>query len=205
MTMNIIEERTLALAGLLQACKQVQSLARTGEVDRADFDSSLQSILILDAVSTAAVYGGVDGVGSGLKMLAEGILRSPQGMDVEVLRYAMSLMHLQNQLFLDEQQSSDFGRAVDRLSSYSQDELIGACSEVYQAHISAMRPQIIVQGEQDYLQNADVPPQIRSLLLAGIRSAVLWQQKGGSRFKLLWQRTRMQNAARDLAQQATVH
>ena len=60
-----------------------------------------------------------------------------------------------------------------------------------------MRPQIIVQGEEDYLQRPEIPPQIRGLLLAALRSAVLWQQKGGNRFKVLWERTRMQNAAKD--------
>ncbi|MFT5655266.1 MAG: CII-binding regulator of phage lambda lysogenization HflD [Arenicella sp.] len=44
---------------------------------------------------------------------------------------------------------------------------------------------------------------MRAMLLAGIRSAVLWQQKDGGKFKLIWQRTRMQNAARDLLHQVT--
>ena len=68
-----------------------------------------------------------------------------------------------------------------------------------------MRPQIIVQGEQDFLQQDDVPQRIRSLLLAAFRSAVLWQQKDGSRFKILWQRTRMQNAAAALLADLPVH
>lgn len=203
--MNLIEERTIALAGLLQACKLVQDLARTGQVDQADFDTSLQSILVLDAVNTPAVFGGVEGLRTGLGVLAQGVLRSPQGMDVEVLRYAMSLMHLQNQLFADDDKYTAFGQAIERLSSHAADELVDACSDVYQTHISNMRPQIIVQGEQDHLQDVDIPPKVRSLLLAGIRAAVLWQQKDGSKFKLLWQRTRMQNAAREFLARGTVH
>ena len=203
--MNLIEERTLALAGILQACKQVQNLARHGRVDQLDFEPSVKSILVLDAVSTAAVYGGVDGVRSGLAMIQGGILRSPQALDVEVLRYLMSILHLQSQLFNDQAKFTSFGQAVERLSAYSGEELIDACSEVYQQHISSMRPQIIVQGEENHLQRADVPPQVRSLLLAALRSAVLWQQKQGSRFKLLWQRTRMQNAATQLLRQGPTH
>lgn len=203
--MNLIEDRTIALAGLLQACKLVQTLARTGEVDKADFDASLQSILVLDAVSSPAVFGGVDGIRTGLSLVEQGVLRSPQGMDVEILRYAMSLMHLQNQLFSDQQKIAEFGQVVERLSSYASDDLVDACSDIYQRHISNMRPQIIVQGEQNHLQNPIVPPKVRSLLLAGIRAAVLWQQKEGSKFKLLWQRTRMQNAAREMLRQGVVH
>jgi len=68
-----------------------------------------------------------------------------------------------------------------------------------------MRPQIIVQGEQDYLQRDEVPERIRALLLAAFRSAVLWQQKDGSRFKILWQRTRMKNTAGALLKEMPIH
>jgi high frequency lysogenization protein len=203
--MNLIEERTIALAGLLQACKQVQRLAREGRIEPLDFEPSIKSVLVLDALNTPAVFGGIDGVRSGLALIEAGILRSPQPMDVEILRYAMSIMQLQSQLFRDEEKFSAFAQAVERLSSNSSEELVDACSDVYQKHISVMRPQIIVQGEQDYLQKADVPPKVRSLLLAATRAAVLWQQKDGSRFKLLWQRTRMQNAASDLLRQGPAH
>ena len=203
--MNLIEERTIGLAGILQACGQVQSLARTGEVDPEAAEASQQSILILDAVSTQAVFGGLRGVRSGLRLIADGIMTSPKSEMVEVLRYAMSLMHLQNQLFRDQQAYAEFGQAVERLSAVSTEELTAACSELYQKHISTMRPQIIVQGEQNHLQHLDIPPRVRTMLLAGIRAAVLWQQKGGSRFKLIWQRTRMQNAARGLLSQGVLH
>jgi high frequency lysogenization protein len=201
--MNLIEERTIALAGLLQACGQVQTIARTGAADKAVEAACLKSIMVLDAMNTPAVYGGIQGVRTGLKMIADGVMSSPQGDKVEVLRYAMSLIQLQNQLYHDQQAFTQFGQAVERLSAVSSDELTQACSDLYQKFISEMRPQIIVQGEQNFLQREDIPPKIRAMLLAGIRSAVLWQQKDGGKFKLIWQRTRMQNAARDLLRQVT--
>ena len=202
--MDLLEERTIALAGVLQACRQVQNLARSGEGDAFDINACLQSILVLDAVNTPSVYGGLAGVRSGLQMLESGIVNSTDGQDVEVLRYAVSILHLQAQLYRDTDKFNQFGTDVERLSGYSEDGLINACSDLYQKHISNMRPQIIVQGESDHLQNSEIPPQIRALLLAAIRSAVLWQQKDGGRFKLLWQRTRMQNAARRLIQDIPV-
>ena len=201
--MNLIEERTIALAGLLQACGQVQTIARTGAADQAVEDACLKSIMVLDAINTPAVYGGIQGVRTGLKMIADGVMSSPQGDKVEVLRYAMALLHLQNQLYRDSSAFNEFGQGVERLSAVSPDELTQACSDLYQKFISEMRPQIIVQGEQNFLQREDIPPKIRAMLLAGIRSAVLWQQKDGGKFKLIWQRTRMQNAARDLLRQVT--
>lgn len=196
--MNQLEERTIALAGILQSCAQVQALARTGEFNQAVVDSAIQSILILDAVNTPAVYGGLDGVRSGLEMIANGILDSPQMEDVELIRYAMSLLLLHNQLYRDDRAFGEFGVAVEQLSRHSGDELIFACSDLYQKFISDMRPQIIVQGEQGFLQRDDVPPKVRALLLAGLRSAVLWGQKGGNRFRLLWEKRKYRNVARQL-------
>lgn len=203
--MNIIEERTVALAGILQACEQVQALARTGKADEAARQASLKSILVLDAVNTPAVFGGVNGVHNGLRLLANGILVDPHGNDIEILRYTMSLLNLQSQLFKDSEKFSQFGSDVENLSGVESEQLTRACSDVYQRYISKLQPQIIVQGEEEYLQIPDVQEGVRSLLLAGIRAAVLWQQKGGGRFKLMWERTRMRNAATALMARTSVH
>lgn len=203
--MKLIEERTIALAGVLQACSQVQALARDGAQNDAVADASLKSILVLDAVNTPAVYGGIDGVRTGLLMLKDGVLNSTKANEVEVLRYTMSLLLLQNQLYRDTAKFTEFANQIERLSAVDADGYIGACSEVYQSNVSVMRPQIIVQGEQGFLERADIPPKIRALLLAGFRSAVLWQQKGGGKFKLVWQRTRMSNIAEQLLASAVNH
>ena len=195
--MNIIQERTIALAGVVQACAEVQSLARRGEGNKAVFETALQSVLVLDAVSTPSVYAGVGGVYPGLRVIANGVMSSANSEQVELFRYVMSILHLQSQLYRNENAFNEFAQNVERLSAISADDLPEACAEVYQQHISGLRPQIIVQGEEDFLQRVEVPIKIRSMLLAAFRSAVLWQQKGGNRFKVLWERTRMQNAATD--------
>lgn len=200
--MNAIEDRTIALAGVIQACQQVQSLARRGYAAPSEFESSLQSILVLDAMNSPAIFGGLIGVRNGLQTLGQGLLKSPQASDVELLRYVMAILNLQSQLYRDEQRFAAFANSVEQLSSFSREDLNEACSEVYQEFISPLRPQIIVQGEEEHLQKEDVPPQIRTMLLAAMRSAVLWQQKGGGKFRLLWEQTRMKHAAVNLASQS---
>lgn len=196
--MNLLEERTIAICGVLQACSQVQLLARKGRMEQTVFDTSLQSILVLDAVNTPAVYGGIRGVSRGLTEFSQGVMASAKMEHVELLRYVMSVLHLQSQLYRDRSSFNDFANEVERLSAVSSDDLIDACSDLYQKHISGLRPQIIVQGEQDFLQRDEIPAKIRAMLLAAFRSAVLWQQKGGSKFKIVWERTRMKNAAKSL-------
>ncbi len=203
--MSLLEERTIALAGVLQACSQVQTLARKGEFDTAVFDISIQSILVLDAVNTPAVYGGLGGVNPGLRMFSKGLMSSAKMEDVELLRYVMSILHLQTQLYRNRAAFTDFATEIERLSAVSNEGLVNACSDLYQNYISELRPQIIVQGEQDFLQREDVPAKIRAMLLAAFRSAVLWQQKGGSKFKVVWERTRMRNSAEILLSEGTPH
>ncbi|MBX2848090.1 MAG: lysogenization regulator HflD [Acidiferrobacterales bacterium] len=196
--MTPIEERTIALAGIFQACKQVQTLARHGRVDEPVFDACLKSILVLDAVNTPAVYSGLSGVSLGLKMLSNGIMSSAKMEDVELFRYVMSILHLQSQLYADKKAFSVFTRDVERLSAMSDSDLVEGCSDLYRRYISNLRPQIIVQGEQNFLQRDEVPGKVRCMLFAAFRSAVLWRQIGGSKFKIFWERTRMRNAAIEL-------
>ena len=46
----------------------------------------------------------------------------------------------------------------------------------------------MVNGEQNFVSNATNANKIRALLLAAIRSAVLWRQCGGTRWQMLFQR-----------------
>jgi high frequency lysogenization protein len=56
----------------------------------------------------------------------------------------------------------------------------------------------MVAGEQRHLSDPENADRIRAVLLAGIRSAVLWRQCGGVRWKLLFHRGRLQQEARRL-------
>jgi high frequency lysogenization protein len=46
----------------------------------------------------------------------------------------------------------------------------------------------MVNGEHNHLSNPDNANKIRALLLAAIRSAVLWDQCGGSRWQIMFNR-----------------
>ena len=62
-------DRTLALAGLFQAARLAQQLAREGRADASAFVASIQALMLIDAPSTEAVYGGARGVALGLDLL----------------------------------------------------------------------------------------------------------------------------------------
>ncbi len=57
-------------------------------------------------------------------------------------------------------------------------------SELYLSTISTVEPRIIVNGDNKYLTDKKNAAMIRSLLLCAIRSYILWQQSGGSKFRI---------------------
>ena len=56
--------------------------------------------------------------------------------------------------------------------------------------------QIPRQVKPQYLQNQRTVDWVRTLLLAGLRSAMLWQQLGGGRFELMFGRKTIIREAR---------
>ncbi|MEE3157932.1 MAG: DUF489 family protein, partial [Pseudomonadota bacterium] len=76
------------------------------------------------------------------------------------------------------------------------DNVMASLGSTYQDTISTLRLRIQVHGDMRYLQQPEVANRVRTLLLAGIRSATLWRQLGGHRWQLLLQRRKLLDATR---------
>ena len=66
-----------------------------------------------------------------------------------------------------------------------------ALGSLYADTVSHLRPRVLVQGNPHYLGQAAVVAEIRAVLLAALRSAVLWRQLGGSLWDFLLRRRQM--------------
>ena len=93
--------------------------------------------------------------------------------------------------------------AIAENRSILDEAVIGAIAETYQRTISELSPRIMVNGEQIHLTNLENANKIRALLLAGIRSVVLWKQCGGSRFKFFFTRGKILAEAQQLLKEST--
>jgi len=80
--------------------------------------------------------------------------------------------------------------------SLMHENIFAKLGALYKETISTLEPKIIVQGEQPYLSNESNASKVRALLLAGIRSAVLWRQCNGSRWHILFGRKQYINEAK---------
>jgi high frequency lysogenization protein len=203
MPLQSIHNQTIALAGLSQACWLVNQLATTGLSDSRAIDASLTSLLKIDADSVLDVYGGLGGIKQGLlqldQQLSSKALSSP-----EQVRYAGQLVHLQKQLAnRPEMQKTIYDgmiRAQAQAEHYGilHENVLANFADIYHQTISTLQPRIMVIGDQQYLSSPFTINKIRSVLLAGIRSAQLWRQCGGSRWKLIFARSKLQAETRFL-------
>ena len=199
-----IEDQTLALAGVAQASVLVRELAYNGTAAESAINSSIGSLFNFDPKDTADVFGGVQGVSEGLKQLR--LALSGQERDVELTRYAMTLIQLGQQFM---KAGSMPGQVHDRLNALKYDwdhhglteGMYRDLNRLYRDTISNLTPKVVVNGEQALLEREEIAARIRALLLAGIRAAVLWQQVGGSRLQLLFRRGRYLEACSQLLRQ----
>jgi len=203
------EERTLALAGVFQAAALVKSVAREGVPDPKDaLDSSLGSLFEFDPATTADVYGGIRGVFHGLNTLRQQLDPGSRTRDLEVTKYAVSLLQLERKLsrkprMLDTiSQELEAARNSVEYFSLTHPNVIARVAEIYTNTVSTLGSRIMVSGEPSLLAQQDKADTIRAVLLAGIRSAVLWRQLGGSRLKLILGRGRILGAVDTLRRRA---
>jgi Uncharacterized protein involved in purine metabolism len=97
------------------------------------------------------------------------------------------------------QQASNIGSLDDHEAA-----IIEVLAATYSKTISQLQPRVIIAGQPFHLKNSEVTKQIRAALLAGIRSAILWKQVGGSHFQLLFKRKAYIQEAEQLLKERTV-
>jgi len=174
-------DQTLALAGMYQAASLVKQIANTGIANSAHIESSLETLFRFDASSVEEVYGSVAGVSHGVKLLLQH-LNDITSKDTEITKYVVSLIMLEKKLSRKDRMLTDISNRLNKVES--QFEFFSLCHEntfaklghIYKETISTLGPKIIVSGEQPYLSNEINASKVRALLLAGIRSAVLWMR-----------------------------
>ena len=199
--MSNLRDKTLALAGIFQATALVKEVAVTGTVDKHDFEVCIRSIFETDPPSVEAVYGQVEYLRTGLMTLTEQLGEKSTQRDIDIARYVISLLHLQRKLSNNQAMMTALANGIERARRQTEhfhlthENVIANLADIYSETISQIPPKIMVSGESQHLANPDQANRIRALLLAGMRSAVLWAQLGGSRWQILLRRKRLSEAA----------
>ena len=202
MSAGPLRERALALAGLLQALRCVQRVANEGDVAGADLDASLASVFRIDADHTEAVYGSAALLEPGLRALL-GQLEGGGARDPALSRMAVTVLHVERKLIRRTALLRTIRDGVNETArqrehfGIAHPTVLARLAELYASTVSTLSPRVMVQGNPAQLGSPEVVSRIRALLLAAMRSAVLWRQLGGSYWDLLLRRRGLAVAARD--------
>lgn len=202
-----IADRVTALAGVFQAARLVQELAHGKQANGDDAKVLLQSLLEENPDSVLGVYGNdIENIRSGLICLHEQL--GPDGQkDVELTRYVMGMLFLERKLSKSPQMLTTLGEGIENVRRQLQhypiehENIIANMAGIYSDTLSTLSFRIMVSGEPQQLANNDTANRIRALLLAGIRSAVLWYQTGGRRWQLIFNRSRILDTCLELLKQ----
>tara|TARA_R110000744_G_scaffold68539_1_gene139376 strand:- start:63 stop:686 length:624 start_codon:yes stop_codon:yes gene_type:complete len=203
--MNNLEKQTITMAAICQASFLVQKVARTGTVDESELAIMLNSIMVTSPKNILEVYSNdIAHLTSGLNALIEQLGNQTKKKDPELTRYVVGLLGLERRLANKKNQLSLLGDRIEQsqrqLAHYdiTSDTLIASLASIYSDLLSPIGTPIQVAGEPSLLKQQSNQHKIRALLLAGIRSSVLWRQVGGKRRNILFGRTKMVACAQQL-------
>jgi high frequency lysogenization protein len=189
--MTLIENQTLALAGIFQSAALIEQLAYKGELNQAAYDCSLDSLFTIDAPTAIEVFGDLAGLSRGLRAAAQYLGGENPKSAKNVAYYVLSMLKISQRLKRNQNMASAIQTGLQKITTQTNEfemsraSIVSKIDGLYQDTVSTINPRIMVNGEQIHLRNPDSAGKIRVLLLAGIRAAVLWHQLGGRRWKLL--------------------
>ncbi len=199
------ERQNVALAAVAQCADMVRRLALDGSAPERDMAVCVDALLVLDPKDEGAVFPDLRGLRSGLLTLAAVFGDARVQKHAELLRYTLGMLALRKRLAsrpamarlmrerLRSMEPADPDKDPERA-----ERLFARIALLYMETISTLSYRIQVQGRAGTLKSDRVVNRIRTMLLAGIRSAMLWHQLGGRRWRLLLHRRRVEEAARDI-------
>lgn len=195
-------ERHIALAGVCQAAALVQSIARKGSADAQAVEASISSILVTAPDSPQQVYGSLPNLLVGFSTLVAQLDNESRHKDAEITRYVASILSLERKLSKHPTALNDLGERISHVQrqlghvDFEHSQIMSSLASVYTDVVSPLAPKIQIAGNQQHLSSSSNQHKVRALLLAGVRSAVLWRQMGGKRRHILFNKSQILKAAK---------
>ncbi|MDO9519646.1 MAG: high frequency lysogenization protein HflD [Pseudohongiella sp.] len=197
------EYRNIALAVVTQCAVLVHQLAKDGSAPSAKMRACLSPVYQLDVDSIATLYPRPGDFSEGMQVLQNSFDSKGLREHADVVRYLLGVLVLQQHLSRAPTMLAEIAQRIKGFGQQSlhdqtdSDALVqsdcGQLARLYQDTISKLSYRIHVAGNPEHLRNQQVADQIRALLLAGIRSAVLWHQLGGRRWHLFFYKKRIRD------------
>lgn len=190
-------KRLLPLAGIIQSAHLVAGAARSGMIAQDALTRTLNCIFVQNPESISDVYHGTGDIEVGMGLLSSMLTQFDLKNHGEIVKYTLALMSLERTFAKRPDISAQVSAGIQNVQTLRMAEdsdWVEALAALYEESIGQLQPRIQVTGHQQHLQNPINIQRIRALLLAGLRSAVLWRQLGGRRWHLLVSKQQMKIA-----------
>ena len=181
---TLIEQRTLALAGVAQAARIVDLAAKTGSWPTPFVEASIHSLFCFEPDAVDAVFGTPQGIRLGLEQLSACLSLSQDESAAQTLRYTLAMLQLEKRFAKrDDLQSIVHARlkhaayGADNFSS-NINTLTSVIAAIHAETLSNLPYRIKITGSAQHLKRPQVADLVLWLLRCGVRAAFLWRQPG---------------------------
>jgi high frequency lysogenization protein len=208
MNQEKIKDRALALAGILQPLNLINELAKHGNCNAEAFGTCINTIDKVNSTSVSGIYGAPENLRLGLLELEEFLNFRLRESHQYFIRYFINVLRIAKRLLASTAISQELRQALENITrqfeyfSPTHETVLANLAGIYTEIIGKLQIRIIILGKEQYLTATDIQHKVRALLLAAVRSCVLWLQLGGSRIQLLLQRNQLLKACQDMKKSA---
>ena len=183
-----LKNETISLGAIYQACNEIKKIAWQGEINFNVIEPLINSVYQITSENIDDIYISTKRLNTGLDFLRRQLVGDAFSRDAEVTRYFEAIGILIKNMHKKEEIFNQLRKKLsEQTMSVQEDNLCDHAlflSNLYLSTISTVEPRIIVNGDNKYLTDKKNAAMIRSLLLCAIRSYILWQQSGGSKFRI---------------------
>ena len=194
-----LKNEVISLGAIYQASSEIKKIAWQGKINNKFIEPLIYSVYQTTSNEIEDIYINLKRLNTGLDFLRKQFVGDVFSRDAEVDRYFEAINVLVKNM---NENSEIFSNLRDELSSHKENVTEGNLHEhadflsnLYLKTISKINPRIIVNGDNIHLTDNKNASMIRALLLSAIRSFILWQQSGGTKFRIFLFKKKMAEIA----------
>lgn len=199
------QQQVIALAGLFQAMEAVDHVAQTGRCNEAVLETSIKSLFVENPENALSVYGELADIKPGLQLVQRLLTdNSSNNKQLSFVRYALAIVQLERRLSKNNDMLDTISKRLEHASNQINhfgilhENVISGLASIYSDTISTFSLRVHIAGQEQQLKIPQNANKIRSLLLSGIRSAILWRQVKGHRWHFIFKRKAIINECGNL-------